>query len=157
MHTASDVPEQTYECAWAPFSESREPTDWVNLTKSQVIFPNTQLHKVKGASICFFVSTVESMPSRKALYLINVDNTFEVDSKFHPKDQNPIVPTVVVTKKVGAALSELNPRAVEVKLELKEAAAAEEVFKQEKDSQHSGENFDCVHHIFYLLVNPSFY
>ena len=66
------------------------------------------------------------MPSTKAIVLINIDSTVEVNRKFHPKDENPSVPTLVVTKEVGTALSKLveaNPRAIKVKVDLKQSEA----------------------------------
>ena len=157
VRTTTDEHEQMYECTWAPFNESREQIDWINLAKSQVTFPNMQLHELKeGASMGFFMSTVESMPSTRALLLINVDNTFEVDWKFNPKDGNPSIPTLIVTKKVGAALSELlevYPRTVEVKVELKEAVTAEEVFKQETTPQNSGKKFDLTIHPHFAHIH----
>ena len=132
-----------------------EPIDWVNLAKSQVTFPNMQLYELKeGMSLGSVMSTVNSMPSTKALLLINIDNTFEVNSEFHPNDENPSVPILVVTKEVGALLIELveaNPRAVEVKVELKEAGIMEEVGQPEIVSQTSGEEYA------HILYSPSAY
>ena len=119
-----------YECAWAPFSSPNELGDPMNLIKSPVTYPNMVLHELKeGASMGFFLSTIESMPSTKALLLVNTDNTLAVDKKFYPAGDVSL-PTLVVTKEIGTFLSRLiddKPRNVAVKIIPLESNVAEEV------------------------------
>ena len=107
VRTTTGKPELKYTCAWAPFCESREPVEWVTLSKSAVTPPNMLLHKLEEGSSAFLKSIVGHTPSTKALLLINQDNTFEVDTKFLAKVGYPSMPVLVVTKEVGVALSKL--------------------------------------------------
>ena len=120
---------QKYECAWAPFSSPNELRDPMNLIKSPITYSNMVIHELKeGASMGFFLSTVDSMPSTKALLLVNTDNTCAVDKKFYPASDVSL-PTLVVTKEVGTFLSRLiddKPRNVSVKIIPLESNVAEE-------------------------------
>ena len=91
----------------------------MNLVKSAIPYSNIVMHELKeGASVGFFLSTIESMPSTKALLLVNTDNTLAVDKKFYPASDVSL-PTLVVTKEVGTALNGLiddNPRNVKVQI-----------------------------------------
>ena len=84
----------------------------------------------------FFLSTVGSMPSTKALLLVNTNNTLALDKKFYPA-KDVLLPTLVVTKSVGAVLSRLideNLRSVEVKIIPLESNVAEEADEVEMAS-----------------------
>ena len=137
-----DSTSQKYECTWAPFSSPNELRDPMNLVKSPVTYPNMVMHELKeGASMGFFLSTVESMPSTKALLLVNTDNTLAVDRKFYPASDVSL-PTLVVTKEVGTALSQLiddNPRNVEVKISSPESNVAEKTDEVELASHPNRE------------------
>ena len=132
-----DGTSQKYECAWAPFSSPNELRDPMNLVKSPVTYPNMVMHELKeGASMGFFLSTVESMPSTKALLLVNTENTLAVDKKFYPAGDVSL-PTLVVTKEVGTTFSRLiddNPRNVAVKIIPLESNVAEKTDEAEMAS-----------------------
>ena len=134
--------EKSYSCAWAPFNDTSQEVDWLTLTTSQVTFPNMMVHQLKETEcIDFFMSTVHSMPSTKAILLINTDNSFDIDEKFFPKNERLSQPTIVVSRDVGIALRDLantNPRSIEVKLKLKTAEV-----KETTEGQDSvGKNYD---------------
>lgn len=115
--------EETFSCAWAPFNDTSQELDWLPLATSQVTFPNIVIHDLNELeSIEFLLSTLHSIPSTKALLLINTDNSFDIDKKFYPKSERPPVPTLVLARDVGIAVRDLadtNPRSIEVKVELK--------------------------------------
>ena len=59
------------------------------------------------------------MASAKALILVNVYDGFEVDEKFHPQNEGPCIPTLVVPRKTGEQLFEfvsMYGREVEVRV-----------------------------------------
>ena len=133
-----------YECAWAPFSESKEPIQWVNLAKCQVTFPNMLLHDLNEEdSMSFLVSTVESMPSTRALMLINTGNALDIDERFHPKGEGPSVPTLAVTKATGDALHKLIEdygRNVEVKVENMQLSESQVVEEDKMEAENEREH-----------------
>ena len=102
----------------------------MNLVKSPVTFPSIVIHELKeGASMDFFLSAVENIPSTKALLLVNTDNTLAVDKEFYPAGHVSL-PTLIVTKEVGTTLNGFiddNPRNVEVKISPLESEEADEV------------------------------
>ena len=116
--------EQKLECAWAPFSKSHQPLDWMVLTEHEAMFPHMQLRELKGEdSMPTFLSAVKSMTGVKALLLVNNSNNLEVDTKFYPKEEGggPLVPVAVVTSDTGEILKKCitkHDRNVEVRVEI---------------------------------------
>lgn len=142
MCTSASRHEEMHKQAWPSFSESM---DWVILSKYPITSRNVLLHELnEGASTDFFKSTIRSLPSTVAFLVVNPYNALVVDRKFFPKDECLSVPFFVVTKEVGAVLSELveeNTGNVEVKIELKEAGTAGQVSEV---LQTSGENIRLI-------------
>ena len=134
-----DGTSQKYVCAWAPFSSPSVLKDPMNLIKSPITYSNMVMHELKeGASMGFFLSTVESMSSTKALLLVNTDSTLAVDTKFYPAGDVSL-PTLVVTKEVGTALSRLiddNPRSVKVQIEALKRKSTTALVDKEKMASH---------------------
>ena len=94
VRSASNEVEETHNCEWAPFSCAIQGINWLPLATSQVTFPNILLHELKEeASLELLITTVQSMPSTKALLLINTNNS---DEKFYLRSEKPSVPTLVV-------------------------------------------------------------
>ena len=72
------------------------------------MFPHIQIHELNhGESLGFFLSTLGSMASAMALILVNVYDGFKLDQKFHPENEGPCVPTLVVPRRTGVELFEI--------------------------------------------------
>ena len=119
-NNSKSTPEESHSCAWAPFNEKTHEIDWLPLVTYQVTFENMTIHQLKEEdSMDFFMSTLYSIPSIKAVLLINTENNLHIDKKFCPKSEKTPVPTLVLARDVGIALRDLadiNPRNIDVKV-----------------------------------------
>ena len=126
-----------FDYAWPPFCNSPRQIEWLALARHQVTYPHIQLYELKhGESLTFFMNTLGSMTSAKALVLVNMYDGFEIDKKFFPQNDGLLVPTIVVPRKTGEALFEimrLYGREVSVRLQCSASAEAVETAEPTKD------------------------
>ena len=97
-----------YHCVWPPFCESRPDIDWASLTTYEVTYPHVRLYELSGEdSLMMFVSFLEqltSIPTTRAIVLINTEESYDLDAKFSTSHSDTPVPVVVVKRKTGEAL-----------------------------------------------------
>ena len=99
-----------FDYAWPPFCSTPRNLKWLGLSRHQVMYEHMQLYELNhGQSLSFFLSTLGSMTSARALVLINVDDKYKLNERFLPAtpDGGPCIPTIVVTRKTGLELLEI--------------------------------------------------
>ena len=125
-----------FDFAWPSFCTSPRSLDWLGLAQHQVTFPHIQIHELKhGESLGFYFSTLGSMTSAMALVLVNPYDGFKLDQKFHPENEGPCVPTLVVPHRTGVELLKilrLYNREVQVRIH---ATGKEEEAKESQAAQ----------------------
>ena len=98
-----------FDFAWPTFCYGVRSLDWMGLAQHQVMYTHMQMYELQhGKSLSFFIATLGSMTSARALLLINVYDGFKLDAKFHPESEGPCIPTMVVPHKTGQELMEIS-------------------------------------------------
>ena len=98
-----------FDFAWPTFCYGVRSLDWMGLAQHQVMYTHMQMYELQhGKSLSFFIATLGSMTSARALLLINVYDGFKLDAKFHPESEGPCIPTMIVPHKTGQELMEIS-------------------------------------------------
>ena len=97
-----------FDFAWPSFCNTPRSLDWLGVAQHQVNYTHMQLYQLqKGESLSFFLSTLVSLTSARALVLINVYDGYKLDEKIRPEMDGPSIPTMVVSHRTGQELVEI--------------------------------------------------